>query len=44
MLMTLLPWLILLLLVVWLIRRFGGPFFAFFSTKEREMPAEGPSA
>jgi hypothetical protein len=35
-LMTLLPWLLLLLLVVWLIRRFGGPFFSFFSTKPRE--------
>jgi hypothetical protein len=43
-LMTILPWLLLLLLVVWLIRRFGGPFFSFFSTKEREMPPADPGA
>jgi hypothetical protein len=43
-LMTLLPWLLLLLLVVWLIRRFGGPFFAFFSTRERETPQPDPGA
>jgi hypothetical protein len=43
-LMTLLPWVVLLLLIVWLIRRFGGHFFTFFSTKEREMPPQAPEA